>query len=105
MKKFWKYILSGFNYKHYYKPKYLVNSNPSSNEIHLLSRIKDRCVRYMKEYNKLYMSQYDLDRYMETHPYANGCYHCNRDMDTDVRKVKVDDKCVHANEYVDLSKV
>lgn len=75
MIKFLRFILSGFDLKHFYNERWLVNFN--TGEIHEIKYLTDNC-KWLAMTNKKFMSDYDLDIYKKRHPRANGCYYCNR---------------------------
>lgn len=81
MRKLLGFVFGFFDYGYFYKKKYLVNKR--SSEVHRLDTIKPMCTRNISKENILIMSQYDLNKYSETHPLVNGCYHCYREFDTD----------------------
>lgn len=81
MKKFIKFILNiKRGYKYFYENKYVANK--STNEIHLMGQ-NCRALNTMSEKNKIYLSEYDLKEFLIENKSANGCYLCNREMDTD----------------------
>ena len=72
-------LFSGMRYSKFlylYDLKYLVNLN--SGEIHVYRKTKYNC-QVSRMRNKKFMSEYDLEKYKETHPRANGCFYCNRE--------------------------
>jgi hypothetical protein len=87
--KFLRFIFNEFDYSYYYNKKYLINTN--TREVHKLISLENtskfvvepNCTKNMAEKNKRYASQYDLIKYMEKYPDANGCAKCYNEIDTD----------------------
>ena len=81
-----RFIFTSFNYDFFYRKKYLINIG--TKEVHKLEKLTNIvvdpvCTKLMSDKNKLYASQYDLNKFMDENPESNGCSKCYNELDTD----------------------